>query len=223
VELEKEVVNASRFIYRSFNVKHPYDDPRVTSRVDDGRNALLRSARSRPHSYDIIVSQPSHAWLSGVASLYTKEHFGIVRKNLRKGGIFCQWINLFRMDEVGMKALLASFTMAFPAVHVFQVDTNSLLLVGGDEHLKLDPAVVQRHLKEKSLKAQANLFSIDAYHLFRRYLFGGKTARALARGARPNSDRFPVIEMRLPWVLHNDTVNIKKVLKREKLPWGGAS
>jgi len=220
VELEKEVVNASRFIYKTFGVKHPYDDPRVTARVDDGRNALLRSARARPHYFDIIVSQPSHAWLSGVASLYTKEHFGIVRKNLRKGGIFCQWINLFRMDEVGMNALMASFTLAFPSVHVFQVDTNSLLLVGGDERLVLDPAIVERHLKEKRLKAQAEMFSIDAFHLFRRYLFGTKTARALARGARPNSDRFPVIEMRLPWVLHNDTVDIKKVLKREKHKWG---
>lgn len=220
VELEEEVVNASRFIYKAFKVKHPYDDPRVTAQVDDGRNALLRKARAQPHYFDIIVSQPSHAWLSGVASLYTKEHFGIVRKNLRKGGIFCQWINLFRMDEVGMKALMASFTHAFPKVHVFQVDTNSLLLLGGDEHLKLDPAIVQRHLKEKRLKAQAEMFSIDAYHLFRRYLFGTRVARALAKGARPNSDRFPVIEMRLPWVLHNDTVDIKKVLKRDKHQWG---
>jgi spermidine synthase len=220
VELEKEVVTASRFIYKTFGVKHPYEDPRVTARVDDGRNALLRSARARPHYYDIIVSQPSHAWLSGVASLYTTEHFGIVRKNLRKGGIFCQWINLFRMDEVGMKALMASFTAAFPSVHVFQVDTNSLLLLGGDKGFKMDPAIVLRHLKEKRLKAQAEMFSIDAYHLFRRYLFGTKTARALAKGARANSDRYPIIEMRLPWVLHNDTVNIKKVIKREKLAWG---
>ncbi|MFH2005637.1 MAG: fused MFS/spermidine synthase [bacterium] len=222
VELEKEVVTASRYIYKTLLGKgrHPFDDPRVESRVDDGRNALLRAARARPNHYDIIVSQPSHAWLSGVASLYTREHFGVVRRNLRKGGIFCQWINLFRMDEEGLRALMAAFTGAFPSVHVFQVDTNSLLLIGGDERLKLDPDTVKRHLKEKRLKSQAEMFSIDVYSVFRTYLFGKKTADALAKGHRPNSDRYPIIEMRLPWVLHNNTVDIRKLLKREKLAWG---
>ncbi len=222
VELEPEVVNASRWIYRKLlgPGKHPSDDKRVKILTDDGRNALLRFSRSRPHHFDMIVSQPSHAWLSGVASLYTEEHFAIVRKNLRKGGIFCQWINLFRMDQVGLEALLKAFAEAFPRVAIFQVDSNSLLLVGGDDQLKLDPAVVRRHLKEPVLHKEAELFSIDEYAVFRHYLFGRKTALALAGDQRANSDKYPIIEMRLPWVLHNDTVNIKRLLRRRKLPWG---
>ncbi|MDY0003780.1 MAG: fused MFS/spermidine synthase [Polyangia bacterium] len=222
VELEREVVNASKFIYKTLvgPKSHPGDDKRVNIVVDDGRNALLRAARARPNYYDIIVSQPSHAWLSGVASLYTEEHFGVVRRNLRPGGIFCQWINLFRMDQEGLAALLKAFTLAFPAVHVFQVDGNSLLLIGGDSSLKLDPAVVEKHLSDKRIKTKADLFQIDAYKVFRQYLFGRKTALALAGSAAPNSDRFPIIEMRLPWVLHNDTIKIKDLLKRRRLPWG---
>jgi spermidine synthase len=220
VELEPEVVRASKFIYRTLKVKHPSEDERVSIETDDGRNALLRMARAEPHHYDLIVSQPSHAWLSGVASLYTKEHFGIVRQNLRKGGVFCQWINLFRMDQEGLAALLKAFTLAFPSAHVWQVDSNSLLLVGGDEHLRLDPAVVRRHLQEPRLRKRADQFGVDQYAVFRHYLFGRDTAVALSQGARPNSDRYPIIEMRLPWVLHNDTVKIKKLLQRRGLRWG---
>lgn len=222
VELEREVVNASRYIFRTLDKKsrHPGDDPRVDLRVDDGRNALLRTARAKPHQFDLIVSQPSHAWLSGVASLYTREHFGIVRKNLRKGGIFCQWINLFRMDEEGLGSLMSAFTGAFPAVHVFQADSNSLLLIGGDAGLKLDPAVVKRHLTSKAVKDNARLFNVEPSTVFRKYLFDRDTALALARGAATNADRNPVIEMRLPWVLHNDTVKIKQLLERRRLPVG---
>lgn len=222
VELEPEVVKASRWIYRTLlgPGKHPGDDPRVRIVTDDGRNALLRRARSRPHSYDLIVSQPSHAWLSGVASLYTEEQFRIVRRNLRRGGIFCQWINLFRMDDVALASLLRAFSQEFPSVTVWQVDSNSLLLVGGDETFSLDPAVVRRHLKETRVQKKASLFSVDEYAVFRGYLFGKKAAVALGQGVRANSDRHPVIEMRLPWVLHNNTVNIKRLLKKRGLSWG---
>src|SRR5690606_23470347 len=71
-----------------------FTDPRLTLTFDDARSTLLMEQQS----YDIIVSQPSHPWRSGAANLFTREFFEIVESRLNRGGIYAQWLALFRMD-----------------------------------------------------------------------------------------------------------------------------
>jgi SAM-dependent methyltransferase len=70
----------------------PYDDPRVTAVVNDGRAFLRTSARS----YDLVVfALPDSLTLVSTAAnirlesfLFTEEAFAAVREHLKPGGIF---------------------------------------------------------------------------------------------------------------------------------------
>ena len=56
----------------STNDNHrPLQNPKVTARVGDGRNFLTQ----RSDKFDVIVSEPSNPWLTGVSNLFTREYF----------------------------------------------------------------------------------------------------------------------------------------------------
>ena len=77
------------------------ENPKVTARVGDGRN-FLRPAE-RP--FDVIVSQPSNPWLTGVSNLFTREYFRDVKTRLAPHGIFCQWAQLYEMSPWNIKTI----------------------------------------------------------------------------------------------------------------------
>ena len=68
-EIEPAVVEASRFFEPENG--QPLDDPRVRLVIGDARTHLRRSDAE----YDLIISEPSNPWLTGVASLFTREFF----------------------------------------------------------------------------------------------------------------------------------------------------
>src|SRR6185503_10971294 len=67
-ELEPAIHDAAR-IFDDHN-HHVLDNPKVTIVWNDGRNHLLRQP---PGTYDLVVSEPSNPYLSGVANLFTRE------------------------------------------------------------------------------------------------------------------------------------------------------
>src|SRR5262249_6514236 len=76
VELEPAVVEAARLFA---DVNHEPDrNPRVRLHTGDGRNFLAQS-RDR---YDVIISEPSNPWITGVSNLFTREYFALARKRL---------------------------------------------------------------------------------------------------------------------------------------------
>ena len=103
VEISREVVAASRFF------SHVNDDSLTDARteliVGDGRNHLRYSDRQ----YDVIVSEPSNPWMSGMASLFTREFFAEARSRLAAGGIHCQWFHSYNMSLDDMRSVIATF------------------------------------------------------------------------------------------------------------------
>ncbi|MBU1219024.1 spermidine synthase [Myxococcota bacterium] len=216
-ELEPEVVKASRLMFGKRT--HPADRKHVKMRLDDGRNALTRHAIANPHTYDLIISQPSHPWLTGASNLYTVEHFRIVKKNLKPGGIFCQWVNLFRMNETGFRSLLAAFTIAFEDGHIFQVDPNSVFLIGANGKLPVDPAVISKHYKEPFMKTVTKNYGSSVNRILKMYRFNFAMAKKLAAGSKVNSDHHPIIETVLPWVGHNQMFDVLEWLDKKNVPY----
>jgi spermidine synthase len=119
-------------------------DPRFHMRFADGRNYLLRSTRR----WDVVVAEPSNAWLAGVANLFTKEYYETVRSRLAPGGVFGQWFHYYDMDLADLKVELATFASVFPSVSVWMVPplppeaggtiSADLVLVGSEEPVALD-------------------------------------------------------------------------------------
>src|SRR5437660_6014723 len=85
VEIEPAAVAASRYFEHVNN--RPLADPRLRLIIDDARTYLSVS----PKRYDLIVSEPSHPWVPGVANLFTREFFALGRERLNDEGVFLQW------------------------------------------------------------------------------------------------------------------------------------
>lgn len=141
LELEPATVNASRFFEHVNN--RPLDDPRLHLIIDDARTYL----RVTPTRYDMIVSEPSHPWVPGVANLFTQEFFQLGRDRLNDDGIFVQWLQIYQLSTDSLRSVLATFHETFPYVLVFRVQGawrgKDLLLIGSRTPLTLE------HIKER--------------------------------------------------------------------------
>ena len=146
VELERAAVSASGF-FEHVN-HHPLEDARVRLIVDDARTYL----RVNPAHYDMIVSEPSHPWVPGVANLFTREFFEIGRNRLSDEGVFVQWLQIYQLSTDSLRSVLATFHSVFPHVLVFRVggvaNGKDLILLGSRAPLSLD------HLSERMKDAR---------------------------------------------------------------------
>jgi spermidine synthase len=136
VELEPGTVTGSQF-FNHVNYR-PLDDPRLNLIIDDARSFL----RVTPSRYDLIVSEPSHPWVPGVANLFTQEFFELGRARLNDDGIFVQWVQIYQLSTESLRSVLATYHKVFPHVFVFRVggvnQGKDLILVGSNRPLTLD-------------------------------------------------------------------------------------
>ena len=136
VELESKTVNASRF-FEHVN-EHPLNDPRFHLVIDDARTIL----RVSPARYDIVMSEPSHPWVPGVANLFTEEFFTSGRERLNDEGVFVQWLQTYQLSTDSLRSVLATFQRVFPHVMMFRVGSTGkgkdLILVGSGTPLTLN-------------------------------------------------------------------------------------
>lgn len=140
VELEPAVVEASTF-FEGVNGR-PLQDPRTELLINDGRNLLAATDRR----FDVIVSEPSNPWLTGVANLFTREYFASGARCLSPGGVFCQWLQIYEMQPTEVATLLATFASAFPEVYVFRGASGDLILLGALEPFTLDVSRIRSQI-----------------------------------------------------------------------------
>src|SRR3989454_8710965 len=81
VEIEAAMAEASRgFMPRNSGA---FADPRGAILIDDAKTFFSTRARR----YDLIISEPSNPWVSGVSSLFTREFYRRIRTHLEPGGL----------------------------------------------------------------------------------------------------------------------------------------
>ena len=158
VELERSISDASRFFadvnHLDYQLDHyPYiDTPRLKLINDDGRNYLASSDKT----YDVIVSEPSNPWITGVSDLFTTDHFRVSKRKLRRGGVYCQWVQLYEMSPDNVKIIYRTFASQFEHVVVFSAEdlSSDTILLGSDSPLPLDLARIERALAEPAVATE---------------------------------------------------------------------
>ena len=86
VEISAEVAEASAFFDRENH--GVLKKPAVRLLIGDGRSHL----RLSDAQYDVIISEPPHPWVAGVANLFTRDFYRIAHQRLREAGVFTQWL-----------------------------------------------------------------------------------------------------------------------------------
>jgi len=117
VEIVPEVARAGARFFADAN-RGVHDDPRVEVVTDDARNFLAHTALH----FDLVIADLFVPWRAGTGALYTREHFQAVRERLAPGGVFCQWLPLYQLDEDAFRIVAATFLDVFPDAALFRGD-----------------------------------------------------------------------------------------------------
>jgi spermidine synthase len=190
VEIEAAMAEASRgFMPRNSGA---FADPRGAILIDDAKSFF--STRSR--SYDLIISEPSNPWVSGVSSLFTREFYRRIRKHLNPGGMLVQWIQLYEIDASLVATVLAALGAEFPHYAVFAASDYDLLIMAADTPL---PLQAQARIFEHPGVAKElwTVHVLNAGDLDARYLGSRATLEPMfaSYGMPANSDYAPVLDL----------------------------
>jgi hypothetical protein len=168
--------------------------------------------------YDVIVSEPSNPWVSGVEMLYSIEFLEAARSHLARGGIYAQWMHLYALDAETVKLILRNYAAVFPHVSIWITQTSDLLLMGFDAPERaLDLATLKSRFERPDFAAgfkRAGIESVPAllshellplgtlhasdldgpFHTLRHPRLSDMAARAFVPGLNAVLPKFPTPE-----------------------------
>lgn len=148
IELEPNVIPASKFFH---HVNHsPENDPRVHTILNDGRNYLLATDKK----FDLIVSEPSNPWQSGVCNLFTKEYFEICKSRLRPNGCLSLWLQIAEVPPDDLCGVIAALNQTFPHTLAFYPRPGNTIILASAEPITMDLPMIEKLLKDKQIGAE---------------------------------------------------------------------
>lgn len=168
-------------------------DKRTQIYYDDARHYVLTTREK----FDLITSDPIHPFVKGLASLYSREYFEMLRARLNKGGVVTQWIPLYESDFATVKSEIATFFDVFPYAEVFANTSNGsgydLVLLGHNEPLNVDVAGAEARLSRPEYATmKASLHEVgfpSVNHLLETYTGDKQGLKAWLKGAQLNTDK----------------------------------
>lgn len=190
IEIERAMYDGARLL--GSKVAAGYTDPRSRPRFDDARTYFSTGNRQ----FDVIISEPSNPWVSGVASLFTHEFYALVRRHLRPGGLQIQWLQTYEIDDHLVGMMVAALIDVFPHVDVYLTNNADLMFVASDRPL---PALdVARLASIRESLADVGLRGPDDFQM--RRIGSTPVLRAFVNytGATPHSDFYPTVSLQGP-------------------------
>ena len=189
IEIEPVMVEGARNF--NFRNKRAYDDPRSHIVIDDAKSYFARTGRK----YDVVVSEPSNPWVSGVASLFTREFYRRVRSQLNEGGVLVQWLHTYSFNEALLASVVSAMQESFPHLALYAANNGDLVLVASTSQAAMTPhadlfavpglAAALDQLEIRRMEDIALRFVADERLL-------GSILRA--PDTQPNSDYFPIVD-----------------------------
>jgi predicted membrane-bound spermidine synthase len=206
IEIEPEMIRAStQFLPVNYRV---FSDARAHFVVDDARSYFAGAGRR----FDLIVSEPSNPWVSGVAGLFTKEFYARIKQYLTPGGVFAQWMHLYEMNDSLVLSMLAAVQQNFAAYDIYLTDDTDIVVIAtnGSAVTAPDWGVVEWPKISDDL---AGVTSLTPASLTALDLADSRAMGPLVATVRANSDFAPILDLRAEKsrYLLTDAVGIEKL------------
>ncbi len=182
--------------------RRPLENPKVHVSYGDARELLLTS-RER---YDVIVSEPSNPYRSGIASLLTTDFYRAAASRLEEGGMFLQFLQAYEIDSATLRMMYATLGEVFPFVETWETKRGDLLLVGSMKGRSHDTAALRSRFAREPYRSAilAVWRAVTLEGVLAHFVAGASTSRALAEGAATNTDDRTRIEFGFARTLGND-------------------
>lgn len=192
-EISPKVVKLAKK-YFSLDNSLCWDSDRHKIIIGDGRKVL----RKYPNKFDIIISEPSNPWVSGMSSLFTLEFFNEVKNKLNENGIFVQWFHLYGMSLKSFGSFSKTFLSVFPDADVYILPLQGdIILIASTKEVKLSFLTVQDFGEElKTLFNDLNIY--DSLSLYSLYYGRLSSIENQFESSQLISDLFPYLEYHTP-------------------------
>ncbi len=225
IEIEKAMYEGAKLFGE--RVERAYKDPRSKVRFEDARTFFSTGKRQ----YDVIVSEPSNPWISGVANLFTQEFYRFLKEHLKDDGVVVQWLQIYETDNNLVSTILAALAQEFPHVQLYLTNETDLLIVGYQEQPEV---LIESPWREQILSKElqrVGLGNPDAVEL--RRIGGSNLIKAYMHmyDPTPHSDYYPTVSLQapkarfigkdalfLPWVVTNGMPVLDMLECRQPLP-----
>lgn len=189
VEIEQAMVDAARKF--GSRVELVYTDPRSKIYIDDAKTFF--SVHNK--KYDIIISEPSNPWVSGVASLFSEEFYRLLNRHLTENGLFVQWIQLYEIDANLVMSVLKAVSAEFSDFVVYATNDFDALIIARKNGAvpDVDAAVLKIPRISEALE-HIRIRGVQDLEL--RKLGSKKSLTKLLKASpiRANSDYYPVLD-----------------------------
>jgi predicted membrane-bound spermidine synthase len=189
IEIEPAVVDASVFFKEQ--VQNIFNDPRYKLHIADARTFFATAKKK----YDLIISEPSNPWISGVAGMFSYEFYESVSASLTEEGMFVQWIHTYEMNMQLLASVVKAISPVFEDYQVYYLDDGDLAIVarkngriGGIQAEIFENTEIKFELKRLGIEGENDLMIryVGNKQLLDQ-LFGGYAVRK-------NSDFYPFLE-----------------------------
>jgi tetratricopeptide (TPR) repeat protein len=213
-ELEPAMIEFSRF-FRPVN-GNPLDEVgrRLTLELNDARNLLLVD----PRRYDVIISEPSNIFVSGITNLFSKDFYQLAKSRLKQNGLFSQWVQGYLASADLLRTILRTFDDSFDSVYVFQLGTFDYFLVGASGPLWVDADEIEKRISLPAVREDLRRVGIDsASELMATFLLGPDQVKEfVAEGPQIiNTDDNLYLELEAPrdyWMQGQGAANLAAIL-----------
>jgi spermidine synthase len=194
IEIEPLIVAAARqgFGPRIGNV---FDDPRSHIIYDDAKT-FFASARA---PYDLIVSEPSNPWVSGVATLFSDEFYGRVTHYLAPDGYFVQWMQVYETNIGVLASVIKALAPHFGAYALYNTDDLDILIIATRGKTLGMPD--DRLLQSPGMRAELTRVGVQSVaDIELRKIGDNRTIGPLLESlpVPANSDFFPYVDLNAP-------------------------
>jgi predicted membrane-bound spermidine synthase len=152
IEIEPAMVEAARGL--GDKVANAFKDPRSRIHIADAKT-FFAGHRKR---YDLIISEPSNPWVSGVSGLFSVEFYDLVRCHLADDGLLAQWIHLYEIDMPLVASVMKAIGRSFDDYAVYGVSEADILVLASVEGPV--PEVDPRVFEPPALRAQLDSIGI---------------------------------------------------------------
>ncbi len=129
-EISQGVIDAAPW-FEDYN-GHALANPKTRLLRTDAYRTLLRTSER----FDIIASEPSNPWVSGVELLFSRDFLEVARDKLTPDGIYAQWFQTYQIDERTIALALQTYRQVFDEVSVWYMRGTDLLILG---YMRADP------------------------------------------------------------------------------------
>ena len=192
VEIEPAMHEGARLF--GSRVARAYTDPRSRLIIEDARTYFATGSKK----YDIIISEPSNPWVSGVASLFTDEFYQFLDKHLEQEGVLAQWIQTYELSDKLLADMISALQKTFPYTEVYLTNDFDLIFLASKspinpvDYSKLQSIAFQQELPRVGLanKEGFQLRRIGSADMLRNFV--------KLSGANGNSDYHPTLALEAP-------------------------